>query len=171
MANIIYYYLMIVKFLFFTNNIVETCNRSLNNHYIGNIKSFNNFRNSINDLIEIYSKTNRKYKENLFSVTKAIAYYAKNNKIKCLITYKDLIKIYEAYIKYKKIKINLENIEDLYEDIYNKELNNKTKLNEYSYNVSSDSSIDEEEDIVFNYKIFNNIVTVMSTTIKIKEKN
>ena len=54
------------EILFFTNNIVETCNRSLNNHYIGNIKSFNNFKNSINDLIEIYSRTNRKYKENLF---------------------------------------------------------------------------------------------------------
>ena len=39
-----------VDLLFFINNKIESCNRTLNNHYIGNIKSFHNFKNYINDL-------------------------------------------------------------------------------------------------------------------------
>ena len=107
-----------VNLLFFTNNIVESCNRTLNNHYIGNIKSFQNFKNSINDLVEIYSKSKRKYISNEFSVTQALAYHIKITKITGLITYKELLKIYKEYIKYKKLKIELVNVEDLYSNIY-----------------------------------------------------
>ena len=53
-----------IDLLFFTNNIVEFYNRKLNNLYIGNIKSFHNFKNSINDLVEVYSKSKRKYISN-----------------------------------------------------------------------------------------------------------
>ena len=53
-----------IDLLFFTNNIAESYNRMLNNLYIGNIKSFHNFKNSFNDFVEIYSKSKRKYISN-----------------------------------------------------------------------------------------------------------
>ena len=49
------------EFLFFINNIVESCNRTLNNHYLDNVKSFNSFRNTIDNIVEIYSGSKRKY--------------------------------------------------------------------------------------------------------------
>ena len=41
---------------FFTNNIVESTNRTINLHYGGNIKSVLNFKNCISELIEIFDK-------------------------------------------------------------------------------------------------------------------
>ena len=74
------------ELLFFTNNIVESCNRTLNKHYLGNVKSFNSFRNAIDNIVEIYSGSKRKYYSKEFSVTQAIIYYVKNNNIYGLMT-------------------------------------------------------------------------------------
>ena len=57
------------EFQLFTNNIVESSNRTLNNHYLGNVKSFNSFRNDIYSIAEIYSGSKRKYYSEKFSVT------------------------------------------------------------------------------------------------------
>ena len=69
------------EFQLFTNNIVESSNRTLNNHYLGNVKSFNSFRNAIDNILEIYSGSKRKYYSEEFSLTQALVYFVKNNNI------------------------------------------------------------------------------------------
>ena len=127
-----------------------------NNHYLGNVKSFNSFRNTIDNIVEIYSGSKRKYNSKEFSVTQAIVYYIKNNNIKLLMTYKDLLNICKEFIKYKKIKKDLEDIEDYETNIITKELKNKSQINDYSDKESSDSSVDEDEKIEFTYNKFDN---------------
>ena len=94
------------ELLFFTNNIVESCNRTINNLYLGNVKSFNSFRNAIDNILEIYSTSKRKYNSVEFSIIQAIIYYVKNNNINRLITYKELLGVYKEFIKFKKLKKN-----------------------------------------------------------------
>lgn len=67
------------EFLLFTNNNIESCNRTLNIHYLGNVKQFNSFRDSIDNIVEIYSGSKRKYYSEEFSVTHVLVYFDKNN--------------------------------------------------------------------------------------------
>ena len=79
--------------IFFTNNIVESTNRTINVHYGGNVKSFLSFKNFIKELLDIFNKK-KAYQENKLSVTRALAFYT--NKIKDVnlinrITYKKVL--------------------------------------------------------------------------------
>ena len=62
---------------FFTNNICESNNRTLNLKYIGVCKSYYGFRNAILELINIF-KEKKPYEEKYCSITHALDYYGKN---------------------------------------------------------------------------------------------
>ena len=65
--------------LFFTNNIMESCNAKLNDSIIKDKNNtVNNFNNKINYIINLY-KTSKNYKHPIFSKTKALATYFTNN--------------------------------------------------------------------------------------------
>ena len=42
--------------LFYTNNICESMNRTLNMKFVGGCKTFYNFKNCVIDIIEMYEK-------------------------------------------------------------------------------------------------------------------
>ena len=68
---------------FFTNNFVESCNRTLNQHYIGGIKTFLHFEKAIFDLIDLY-QADKEYKESKFNITRSLSFYAlKNENVNC----------------------------------------------------------------------------------------
>ena len=64
--------------IFFTNNICESFNRTLNKKYIGYCKTMYNFKKNILDIIDIYTM-HCEYKEKNISLTRALAYYVKIN--------------------------------------------------------------------------------------------
>ena len=86
--------------LFYTNNICESMNRTLNMKFIGGCKTFFNFKNCIIDIIDIYEKNNKVYQEINGSITRALEYYVKKNLIITLIKNEDLKKIKTDYKKF-----------------------------------------------------------------------
>lgn len=133
---------------FFTNNFVESCNRTLNMHYVGGTKTFLHFEKAINDIIEIY-KNNSEYKSPKISITRSLNYYSIKNMDINLITNKDITNIINDYKIYcesnneaNKIDEKLEEDDDNLLEIYN---NNKY-LNEQVINSDCDSSNSDESD-------------------------
>lgn len=63
---------------FFTNNICESMNRTLNIKYIGGCKTFYAFNNCIFDF---YSNKHDIYQEKNVSITRSLEYYLKNKLI------------------------------------------------------------------------------------------
>ena len=123
---------------------MESSNRSLNKYYIGAIKNISLFEHSINNLINLYENEHKIYASPKFSVANAIHYYIKNNNVKSLITFKDLMNIYEKYAEYKETKELLLNKDYYYneEKIFIDDIKNKSSFNDYEADYISDSSID-----------------------------
>ena len=48
--------------LFFTNNVVESSNRTFNNFFIGSIKNVSIFENTLNQIIDLYENDHKCYK-------------------------------------------------------------------------------------------------------------
>ena len=93
---------------FYTNNICESFNRSINSKYIGKCKTLQHFKKAIIDLIDIYN-VKKCYQEKKLSTSRALAYYVIRNEVINLINTKDMDKIKLAYKEYlKKIKFHLE---------------------------------------------------------------
>ena len=135
---------------FYTNNICESFNRSLNSQYIGKTKTIFHFKSAIKNLIEIYNVKNI-YQEKKLSTSRALAYYTKRNNIIHLINLKDMEKIknsYKEYLKKNKIPF-IDNNYDSDED------ENYEKLKEKGYNSESDTEEEKEEDENFSYNIDN----------------
>ena len=63
--------------LFYTNNIVESFNNNLNKKFIGFAKTMHNFKNALNDVINLYEMSDA-YKEKRLSITRALAHYVNN---------------------------------------------------------------------------------------------
>jgi len=84
---------------FYTNNITESFNRTLNSKYIGGVKSFYYFYKALFDILEHYKNPNI-YKPRYISITRALAYYCKNNMNLNLIKFKDIDKIKLEYKNY-----------------------------------------------------------------------
>ena len=86
--------------LFYTNNICESMNRTLNMKFIGGCKTFFNFKNCIKDIIDMYEKNNKVYQEINGSITRALEYYVKKTLVITLIKNEDLKKIKMEYKKF-----------------------------------------------------------------------
>ena len=130
---------------FFTNNISESTNRSLNINYVGGCNTFFNFCKALNELILIF-ENKEVYNENKFSITRALNYYVINHKNIDLITNKKLIEIMKNYEDYLlKEKLPYKRLPDL--DNFNYEIKNDdiNLDNLQSDNYISNSSDDEEE--------------------------
>ena len=82
--------------LFYTNNIVESFNNNLNKKFIGFAKTMHNFKNALNDVINLYEMSDA-YKEKRLSITRALAHYVNNQNEFDLINSKDIVKIKENY--------------------------------------------------------------------------
>jgi len=77
------------QILFYTNNIVESFNKTLNKKYLGYCKIIYNFKNAFKDIIYPYNSNNT-YKDRRCCITKALEYYAKSNITFDIIIYADL---------------------------------------------------------------------------------
>ena len=63
--------------MFYTNNICESINRTLNSKFVGGCKTFYNFKNSIIDIIDLYKNNTRIYQEKNVSISRSLDYYVK----------------------------------------------------------------------------------------------
>ena len=121
---------------FYTNNICESFNKTLNTKYIGGAKTFYHFKNALMEILELY-KTKNEYKPRYLSITRALAYFCERNDICQLITAKDLTNIMKEY------KFYLNNNENL-----NKFVNEENI--DYS---SEDDFLNIKNDIIYNNDI------------------
>ena len=144
---------------FLTNNICESTNRLLNMNYKGVCKSTKNFEDAINSLIDIYENKN-KYVEGKFCITRAIALYIRTNNVNKLIdndTMETIAKNYYKYLKDNNIEYNEnatnDNCDYIINEYYEK-IDNINKKNNYSSNYESSSSVDSEEEIIYDYVPF-----------------
>ena len=145
---------------FYTNNILESTNRTLNAHYIGLTKDFYTFSRSILELMDLF-KTKDVYEDKYCSITRALAYYAHKNDNTDLITNQDLKNILKDYINYRKknnlpLDNKLENNKE-YDIIYKeKKLFSDNDLSDNYVNLSdlnndSDNSIEISLKTKHNY--------------------
>ena len=86
--------------LFYTNNICESMNRTINMKFIGGCKTFFNFKNCILDIIDMYNMNTKVYQEINGSITRSLEYYVKKALVINLIKHEDLKKIKFEYKKY-----------------------------------------------------------------------
>ena len=104
--------------IFYTNNLVKSTNRTLNNKYRGICKTFCNFEYAIYELIDYFEKK-MVYKEKQINMTKALSIYTRQNKYDNLTTNKKfnnyLKELEEEYNKNNKCNEAIE--DDLYESI------------------------------------------------------
>ena len=85
--------------IFFTNNICESFNRSINKKYIGYCKTMFIFKRCIFDIIDLYSN-HTKYKDKRLSITRSLEHYEKITHKFELITNKELKIIIKNYQKF-----------------------------------------------------------------------
>ena len=144
---------------FLTNNICESTNRLLNMNYKGVCKSIKNFEDAIISLIDIYENKN-KYVEGKFNITRAIALYIRTENVNKLIdndTMETIAKNYYKYLKDNNIEYNenanKDNCDYIINEYYEK-IDNINKENNYSSNYESSSSVDSEEEIIYDYVPF-----------------
>mgnify|MGYP002624394402 CR=1 FL=1 len=141
--------------IFYTNNIVESCNRTLNSKFIRICKTLYHFKKAIRDLIDIYDK-HPVYQEKKLCITRALEHYVKRNEIINLITHNDFELLKESYKKYlNKNKLSsddkyisseeeeksiLKNIIDSEESVSSdsEELDNNPHTNNSKYNHDRD---------------------------------
>ena len=126
---------------FYTNNICESFNKSINSKYIGKCKTLQHFKKAIIDLIDIYN-VKKCYQEKKLRTSRALAYFVSRNDVINLINIKDLEKIkqtYKEYLKKNKIPFENTNYESDSEDNYNKKIDS-------DYDTESDN-YEEDEDI------------------------
>ena len=138
---------------FLTNNICESTNRLLNMNYKGVCKSVKNFEDAIIALINLYNDKNT-YIEGKFSVTRAIALFIRTENINSLIiynTFKTIFKNYANYLKDRNISYEENEIcDNVLEVQLEKNININKELN-YSSNFESSSSVDSDEEVIYNF--------------------
>ena len=132
--------------LFYTNNITESFNRTLNKKYIGFCKTMYNFKNAILDTIILYTMHNT-YQEKKLSITRSLEHYVKTKEHFDLIENKDLKKIKDMYKEYLlKNKLPLNDLNEYNNssdsDNYDKEGEFETDKEEKDSDSSSDNNID-----------------------------
>ena len=140
------------KTIFFTNNIVESFNRTLNKKYIGACKTLFNFRNAIKDIISFYNAKTI-YQEKKISITKGLEFYVKQTTNFNIITNDTLKKIkekYKNYLKNNNFPINMNNSDlsdntDYYE-IKGEESISESEEDDNSKNSLSNKKNDEDDD-------------------------
>ena len=148
---------------FYTNNICESFNKTLNTKYMGGAKTFYHFKNALMEILELY-KTKNEYKPRYLSITRALAYFCERNDICQLITANDLINIMKEYkfylINNKALNrfVNEENNDYFSEDdflnikndnIYNNDIIDSDSLKEFSEsekNNSTHSNLNNDKD-------------------------
>ena len=144
-----------INTIFFTNNLLESTNRTININYVGISKSFYNFEHAIFELFKIFD-TKKNYQNPTISTSRAIAYYLKNNRIYDLIDHQKLISIKNTYKEFM-IKEKFPIIEkdfDSDEEILNIRTDNINFNNDYSsnYNTNSDESESDNNNLYIREK-------------------
>ena len=136
--------------IFFTNNICESFNRTLNKKYIRYSKTMLNFKNCLSDIIKIYEQ-NATYKEKNVSLTRSLEHYFKiNNKFE-IITYnniKDILNLYKDYLKETNLPIDEQINENMEADYEKKPFDYSDKESESSeneLNIQNDLSNNDNE--------------------------
>ena len=117
---------------FFTNNVSESLNRTLNSFYNISKKNFNNFQQCIKKIILLY-ENHQDYIAKDISITRVLSWYCKYNKINELMTYKDKDKIIKLYKQNFNYILNSDGIND----INSSDENNTENMELSSSNISS----------------------------------
>ena len=122
-------------------------------NYKGSVKSIKNFQEAVIELINIY-ETKKNYIEGKFSITRAYALYMRTENVNTLKNYdteKIIVNNYKKYLEehnkeYKEEDNYNELIDKYYDNIEN--VNNE---NNYSSNFLSSSSVDSEEEVIYDF--------------------
>ena len=92
--------------VFFTNNIVERLNRTINSLYKNNYRNFLTFSFGIKIIIKIY-ENHKEYKEIKLFITRVLAWWCRNSKINELLYDSNMETIINEYKT--KNKLNFDN--------------------------------------------------------------
>ena len=149
--------------IFFTNNIVESCNIWLNKNIINNQNNtVNKFNIQINKIINLYF-TSGKYRPPIFSKVKAIISYIIKNKFNDnlkLINYLELRNWFKSYRN------------DLFT---NKKIDKVLDISKSSTSLNDSENEDEnhyhKDNYKNQYKEINNINNIINNNIKINDDN
>jgi len=141
---------------FFTNNIVERLNRTLNNIYKNTNRSFLFFAKAINKIIDIYNN-HSEYIEKGISITRVLAWWCKNNNIISLKNEKDKENMIKEYKRKFILNSNDKNkeINDLDEDLIIKDNDYEISSSNLSSNFHSNSSSSDSKSSIENNIISN----------------
>ena len=105
---------------FFTNDVCESLNRTINSFYKFSRKTFMNFSLCIKKIISYY-ENHIDYIEKNISITRILAWYCKCNNINDLLNNKDIkniIKQYKIHFQYEMEEEDVVDIDDSDHDIY-----------------------------------------------------
>ena len=132
--------------LFYTNNICESLNRTLNKKYIGGCKTLYNFKNCLLDVINLYNNS-KIYQEKNVSISRSLEHYVKTKLIFDLIKHEDLKLIKEEYKKYL-LEIKYPIIEESYDSdvISNYEKKKPNFISDTSSSESQDNKINSSNE-------------------------
>ena len=122
-------------------------------NYNGAVKSIKNFQEAVIELINIYEAKNE-YVEGKFSITRAYALYLRTenvNTLKNFDTERIIIYNYKKYLEDHNIEYNEEDNYNELIDKYYDNIENINKVNNYISNFQSSSSVDSEEEVIYNF--------------------
>ena len=137
--------------LFYTNNITESFNRTLNKKYIGFCRTMFNFNNAIIDTINLY-KMHNIYQERKLSITRALEHYVKNNVSFDIISFKELKKIklsYKDYMENNNLPfINDSSVDSINDSLFYEKKGEFDSLTEEKNDSLSSNEIVEKENSI-----------------------
>ena len=134
------------NYYFYTNNVCESLNRTINGFYKYSKKTFHSFEIVIKKIIELYENHNEYIEKNI-STTRVFAWFCKSHNIKDLKIYTDFKEMVKEYNNYFQYNVSDSEINEICDDDSLKEESASDSSSYISSNFYSNSSIvDNSED-------------------------
>ena len=138
------------KKYFYTNNVCESLNRTINSFFKYSRKTFYNFESCIKKIIELYDDHNDYIEKNI-SITRVFAWYCRNYNINDLKKYDDIDEIISTYKKHFNYDINEDDINDINDSDENIKAQESMSSSNYSSNYFSNSSETDSDNKINEY--------------------
>ena len=131
---------------FFTNNVCESLNRTINSFFKYSRKTFYNFELCIKKIIEFYDNHNDYIEKNI-SITRVLSWYCKCKNISQLYSYTDKDNIIKEYKQHFNYDLNEDDIDDINssDDNNNISFSSSNISSNYNSNSSNEDDLNEND--------------------------